>query len=497
MFLGLDIGTSSVKGVLIDGRQRIIATASAPLTVSRPQSGWSEQNPDDWYDAFVDTVRSALALAGPAGEVVAISFSAGAHTPVILGEDLRPLRPAILWNDQRSGAEATELNEKHGDRLLASGYQRAAPTWTLAQLAWLARHEPEVVAKARHLLVAKDYLRFRVTGRLASDEVDALGTLLLDAPSRAWSAELCGFAGWPFETLPEILRSTDPAGEVSQEVAAATGLRAGTPVIAGASDTAIEAFGAGAVRPGDGVVKLASAGTLSIITDRPHPDARVITYYHVVPGFWYQLTATNSCASAHRWLRDLLFPGDAGDGFAEMDRLAAGVPAGSEGLLFHPYLNGERSPYWDPDLRADFVGLTFRHRRAHLARALYEGVAFSLRDCLGGLESVGLKMTSARIVGGGAQSGVWRQVVADVLGVEVSKPVDDDASYGAALLAGVGIGAFRDCREAVERCVRVQERHEPDAARGRLYDEMFGLYREAQRGLAGVSHALGRVEILT
>jgi len=492
LLLGVDIGFSSLKSTLVridDGS--VAASASKELASTAPSAGWSEQDPDDWYDAFVETVRFVVAAASPGAGVLGVSFSAGAHTPVILDAGLRPLRPAILWNDQRSGAEAAELNDRHGELLLATGYQRAAPTWTLAQLWWLARHEPDIVARARHLLVAKDYLRFRVTGRLATDEIDAMGTLLLDAPARRWSRELCGLAGWPYETLPEILRCTDHAGEVTAAVAAATGLRPGTPVIAGASDTAIEALGAGAITPGDGVVKLATAGTTSIITGAPRPDPRVITYYHVVPGLWYQITATNSCASAHRWLRDLLFPGNAGDGFAAMDRLAAEVPAGSEGLLFHPYLNGERSPYWDPELRADFVGLTFRHGRGHLARALYEGVAFSLRDCLGGLESVDLRMTSARIVGGGAQSATWRQIVADVLGIEVAKPLHDDASFGAALLAGVGIGAFSDCRDAVERCVRIEERHQPDAGRVRLYDELFGLYREAQRGLESVNHRLG------
>ncbi len=496
--LGADIGFGSLKVTIIDGEGNVAGSASREIASSYPRPGWSEQDPDDWYTAFCESAPAALAQAGiPAGEIAALAFSAGAHTPVLLGRDGRPLRPAILWNDQRSADEARWLDGEFGERILATGYQRPYPTWTLPQLLWLRRHEPEIAGGVAKLLVAKDYLRFRVTGAWHTDEVDALGTLMLDAAKREWSPELCGFIDWPLETLPPIVKATAVVGEVTRECAEASGLQPGTPVVAGSSDTAVEAFGAGAIEPGQGVVKLATAGTVSVITAEPRPVAGLFTYYYVVPGLWYEIAGTNSCASAHRWLRDRLFPPEgevAGDeAFARMDELASGIPAGSDGLIFHPYLLGERSPYWDPELRADFIGLTMRHDRGHLVRALYEGVAFSLRDCALALAGHGLTLAEARIIGGGAQSAVWRQVVSDVLAIPLALPEHVDASFGAALLAGVGVGVFADERDAARRCVRTSDLVLPDRRRQRLYDDLFEVYRDAQQALAPISHRLGRI----
>jgi xylulokinase len=367
-------------------------------------------------------------------------------------------------------------------------------------LLWVKRNEREVAERTRKVMVAKDYLRFRITGTWETDWIDALGTLMLDAEKRRWSEELCGYIGWPTKTLPRIVSPRDVVGCVTRKAARDSGLVEGTPVVAGTSDTAAEDYGVGAIDPGQGVIKLATAGNTNVMTDTPRPHPLIINYYHVVPGMWYTVAATNSCASAHRWLRDQFFRADmerseaqGANAFEAMDAIARGVPAGSEGLLFHPYLLGERSPYWDPLLRADFVGITMRHGREHFVRALYEGIAFSLRDCLESLAPLGLSMQEARIIGGGAKSGLWRQIVSDVMGMEILKTAEDDASFGAALIAGVGIGAFEDERDAVRRCVTVVSGNRPDPQNHERYTRLFEVYRKAQRQLAAINHELHEI----
>jgi xylulokinase len=428
-----------------------------------------------------------------AAAVQAVSFSAGAHTPVLTDADNRLLRPAILWNDQRSGAEARELQDRHGARILELALNKAAPTWTMPQLMWLTRHEPAVVARVRRVYVAKDWLRMRLAGDWHTDVTDAVGTLLWEHGAQRWSAELCALIGWDPATLPPVVQPTTVVGAVTAEAARECGLLPGTPVVCGTSDTSAESFGAGSDRAGAGVVKLATAGTVSIVGEHPRVHPTLINYPFAVPGLWYTITGTNGCASAHRWLRDRFFmrEGDSGAAvFSQMDALATAAPLGAEGLLFHPYLQGERAPYWDPLLRADFVGMTMRHDRGHFVRALYEGIAFSLRDVLGQFQAQGLDMSEARIVGGGSRSALWRQIVADVLGVRIVLPAVTDASFGAALLAGVAAGFFADERAAARHGQASRAIHEPVAAHVRRYQELFGLYQETARGLTDINHRL-------
>lgn len=498
--MGIDIGAGSLKTMVVGSDGRVGGSASAELHTASPQPRFSEQDPQDWWRALCDTVPRALAQAGLAADAIAaVSFSAGAHTPVLEDAQGRVLRPAILWSDQRSGDEARELRERHGDRILQLAGNLPSPTWTLPQLAWLQRHEPAVGPATRRLNVAQGWLRSQLTGSWEMDRTDAVGTMLWDVAADRWSDELCALAGWDPRTLPPIVEPTAVVGRVTPQAAARCGLKAGTPVVCGTSDTSIETFGAGSIRPGDGTVKLATAATVSVVATRPNVHRTLINYPLVVPGLWYTITGTNSCASAHRWLRDRFFlpPGaDAAAGsaaFAEMDRLAAGVAPGAEGLLFHPYLQGERAPHWDPLLRADFVGLTFRHDRGHLVRALYEGIAFSLRDVLEQFRAQHLAPASARLIGGGARSATWRQVIADVLDLPIHVPAVTDASFGAALVAGIGVGVFADAAAAVQACVRSAAGVEPQAAHRGLYDELFGLYRQSQAGLQAVNHALSRV----
>lgn len=493
VLMGIDIGAGSLKTMLVDANGAVLGSASCDIATASPKPRFSEQNPADWWRAVCETVPRALKQASlDASCIAAISFSAGAHTPVLVDENGEVLRPAILWSDQRSGEQSRHLQQEYGDRILQIGLNRPTPTWTMPQFLWLVENEPEVVRKTRRVYVAKDWLRSRLTGDWVTDATEATGTLLFDPIRQAWSDELCAMIGWDIDTLPPIVAPTDIVGTVSRSAAQATGLREGTPVVCGTSDTSIETFGAGSVNVGDGTIKLATAGTVSVVGEAPHVDPSLINYPLVVPGLWYTISGTNSCASAHRWLRDAFFmePGLSGaEAFDKMDQLAATIPPGSNGLLFHPYLQGERAPYWDPLLRADFVGLTFAHQRGHLVRALYEGIAFALRDVLEQFRQQDIHMARARIIGGGAHSATWRQIVADILNLEIILPRTVDASFGAALVAGVGAGVFSD-EIAASKCSEIVTRATPDPARVSFYNELFALYKRAQAGLESVNHDL-------
>lgn len=490
--MGIDIGAGSLKTMIIDLQGNVVGSASKDIVTSSPQPRWSEQNPMDWWEAVKETVPKSIAIAKiKADEIAAISFSAGAHTPVLEGANGEILRPAILWNDQRSGQETQELKDKHWDRILEIGFNSPAPTWTLPQFLWLKRHEPEVFKKTKRIYVAKDWLRSRLTDTWETDATEAVGTLLFDARAGKWSEELCNLTSCPIESLPPIVKPTDIVGQVTPRAAQETGLAEGTPVVCGTSDTSIETFGAGSINPGDGTVKLATAGTVSVVSKNPNLHKTLINYPFVVADHWYTISGTNSCASAHRWLRDSFFPTENGlNGFDVMDQMAGQVKPGSEGLLFHPYLQGERAPYWDPLLRADFIGITFRHNRAHFARALYEGIAFSLKDVLDQFKAQGIDIQSARIIGGGAKSAIWRQIVADILNIEIILTQTTDASFGAAMIAGIGVGAFKDEVSAVERCVKQIEVIKPKPENVKIYKDFFEVYKLAQSQLQGINHQL-------
>jgi xylulokinase len=436
-------------------------------------------------------VPAALAAAGiAAAQISGIGVSAGAHIPVLVDDAGLVIRPAILWSDQRAGPQAQALRARAGEMIERTSLNRVNATWSLAMLAWLRAHEPETVGRVSRVYLAKDYLRFLLTGSWETDFSDAVGALLADAASCGWSAEICGLIGWDMATLPPIKAASEVVGGVTDAAAQALGLVAGIPVVCGANDTTVELFGVGAIEPGMGAVKLATAGVLYLVTEGPSVNPPVSCYPHIVEGMFYTATGTNSCASAHRWLRDLMF---ADGGFAEMDALAATVEAGCDGMLFHPYLQGERAPYWDASLRGDFIGLTMGHTRAHFARALYEGIAFSICDVLRAAEGLGLVYGPIRLMGGGARSATWRQIIADVTGLTVEVMENGDASFGAALVAGIGVGVFASPQDAVARCVRRVSVCEPDAGRHEMYLRLFEIYQAGQRVLAPLGRQLGAV----
>lgn len=486
--LGVDLGAGSLKATLITPEGVVKAEASAPVSTQMRHFGWAEQDPAEWFAALCKAVPAVLAAGQVAPEHIAgIGISAGAHIPVLTDGHGTVLRPAIMWSDQRAAAEAAALHEKAGGKIIGTSLNRVNPTWTLAMLAWLKTAEPELMAKAKRLYLAKDFLRHCLTDSWETDYSDAVGALMADDATKGWSAELAGLIGLDSAILPPIVTPDHVVGGVTQEAAARTGLKAGTPVVCGSNDTTVEFFGVGGTKPGIGGVKLATAGVLFLATQGPVVHPPISCYPHIIPGMYYTATGTNSCASAHRWVRDLMF---AEGGFDAMDALASAAPRGAEGLLFHPYLQGERAPYWDPLLRADFIGMTISHGKMHFARAVYEGIAFSIRDLLGAARELGLEFSNIRLMGGGAKSATWRQIIADVTGLVIERTESGDASFGAALVAGMGVGLFDGPEDAVARCVRLKDVTKPQPQASAFYDELFGIYKEAQAGLAGLNHRL-------
>jgi xylulokinase len=445
--IGLDVGTSGVKGIAISPDGEVVARAEHGYPLSTPRPGWAEQDPEDWWNAAQATL--AELPDGPVG------LSGQMHGLVVLDEAERVLRPAILWNDQRTAEQCAEIEERVGlERLIELTGNRALTGFTAPKLLWLRQHEPEVYARIRHVLLPKDYVRLRLTGRHAIDAADASGTLLFDVARRRWSDEVLDALELPRAWLPEAFESTE---------------------IGGAGDQAAGALGVGVDRPGPLSVVLGTSGVVfaalpGYAADR---EARVHAFCHAVPGTWHAMGVMLSAAGSLSWLHAALD--------APYERLldeAARWQPGTEGLLFQPYLAGERTPHADPDARGAFVGLQLRHDRGALVRAVLEGVAYGLRDSLELLRELGVVAEVGRVSGGGARSRLWLEVVAAALGIPLEKTaVDEGAAYGAALLAGVQSGVFADAHEAVAACVRVTERIEPNPAWQSAYAEGYARYR--------------------
>jgi xylulokinase len=494
LLLGIDIGTSGCKTTVIDREGRTVDVGFGEYHTAHPEPGWSEQDPDEWF-AVACRLLGEMFSRGRCRpqDIAAVGLDGSTHNAALMDEEFRPLRPAIMWTDQRSVAQANRLQAEAGDLIFRTAYQRPTPTWTLPQLCWVSENDADAFRRTKRIAFTKDFVRRQLTGTWETDRIEAQGSLLYDMQRRRWSPELCRLAGLPLEALPPLVEPTDRVGVVTPAAAASTGLVAGTPVVAGTSDSAVEDYAAGAVRPGQLILKLATAGNVNAMTAEAHPHPQTLTYSHVIPGLWYTVVATNTAASAERWFRDVFCQceseeakRDGGSVYERLHAIARDVPPGAEGLFFHPYLLGERAPYWDVNLRASFVGATARHTKAHFVRALLEGVAFSLRDCYRTIEEMRLPVEEIRLIGGGAKSDLWTQIVADVFGRSIVRPAGCDASFGAALLAGVGIGVFRDAADAARQCVRVRDVVEPKPESARIYEKLFPLYGRIHDNLAGV-----------
>ena len=484
--LGVDFGGSSSKATLLGEDGRVAATATCEYPTYYPQSGWAEQNPEDSWNAFVSNVRELLEKSGVAPEdIAAVALDAATHTAVLLDAQDRPVRNAIYWTDTRASIEADELRARCGEEITRLSFNSVSSLWTLPQLLWLSRHEPETLARTAKIMAVKDYIRYRLTGDFVTDDIEAMGFMLLDANRNAWSDELCALAGVTADKLPPLVRPTQPLSAIREEAARETGLRRDTLVIAGTTDTAPAPYAAGAIAPGQATVKLATAGRICAVTERAVVDPCLVTYRHVIDGLWYPGTATKSCAASNRWYRDT-FGGD----YAQMSDAAAGIARGSDGLFFHPYLQGEITPYRDDRLRASFVGATGHHTKAHFNRAVLEGIAYSMKDCYRELERLGIAPREAVLIGGGAKAPLWRQIMADMLGIPLRTVSDVDSSLGSAMLAGVAAGVFADHQDAAARCVRIQDEIAPDPEGVAYYERGFGLYRQIQAALAPIYHQL-------
>ena len=484
--LGIDVSTTATKAVLIDesGLVRGVSTSEYDFEVPHPL--WSEQDPQLWWDGAVAAIRSVIASTGVHGDdVVAIGPTGQMHGLVLLDERNEVLRPAILWNDQRTAAECEAIRETIGrERLIAITGNDALTGFTAPKLVWVRDHEPEVWRQVAHVLLPKDLVRLRLTGDHATDKADGAGTILFDLAARDWSAEVIEALEIDRRWLPRTFEGPDVTGVVSGSAAAETGLRAGTPVIAGGGDQAASAVGLGAVDAGTPALSLGTSGVVFAPTDRPivEPSGRVHAFCHAVPDRWHLMSVMLSAAGSLRWYRDTLAPGIP---YADLTDAAADVPAGSDGLLFLPYLSGERSPYPNPLARGAFVGLTVAHERRHLTRAVLEGVAFGLRDGLDLMVAAGMPQpTRIRATGGGTASGVWRQILADVLEAEIATvAATEGAAYGAGLLAAVGAGWHRSVGAAAEAWVVATVAASPGREAG-VYRERHARYRELYPALS-------------
>ena len=480
-FLGVDVGTGGTRAVLVNGQGHLAASAADEHAPFRAEhAGWAEQDPEDWWRAAQAAIQAVLAHAGDdaAARVAAVGLTGQMHGAVLLDRDGAVLRPALIWCDQRTAPQCDWLYQELGrDHLIDLVANPALPNFTLTKLLWVREHQPEIYARVAHILCPKDYVRFRLTGAYAMDVQEASGTLLLDVANRRWSSEVARAAGVPEEWLPELWESPEVCAAISDAGARATGLRAATPVVAGAGDQGAGAVGMGILQPGSVSVTIGTSGVVFAATAKPSLDkgGRLHTFCHAVPGRWHVMGVTQAAGLSLRWLRDLLLPGGSYD---ELTKAAVRVPAGSDGLLWAPYLLGERTPHLDPQATAGFVGLTADHTRAHLTRAVMEGVAYSLRESFTLFGEMGVPVKGVRLGGGGARSPFWRTIQAAVYGCTCDVLVaEEGGAFGAALLAGVGAGYWTSVDDACAQAIRVAGQIVPEPSDVEQYSRGFERYR--------------------
>ena len=483
MFLGLDIGTSGVKALLVDQSGGVAGTATVPLPLSTPRPGWAEQDPADWWRATVDAVHALLAQ-HPSVGVAGIGITGQMHSSVFLDRHGDVIRPALLWCDGRTTAECTEIVARVGgeQRLLELTCNTALEGFTLPKILWLRNHEPESYARLATVMLAKDYVRYRLTGAIATEPSDASGTLLYDTAHLRWSGEMLEAMGMDARLLPTLGGSSEVVGHVTPTAAQTTGLPEGTPVVGGGGDNACGALGVGVIAPGDAAASWGTSGTVLAPTTEPRidPERRVHTFCHVAPGTWYLIGVVLTAGGAFAWYRDQFAreyadPADAGRALRDE---AALIAPGADGVTFLPYLQGERTPHRDASLRGALLGLSLAHSRAHVTRAVFEGICFALRDSLETIRDLGLTPNQLLLTGGGSSHALLRQLQADVFGAPVSLANREEGpAYGAALLAAVGVGAFPDVATAVHRTLQQGVAATPDPRAHATYDRLFDRFR--------------------
>jgi xylulokinase len=490
MLLGIDVGTGGTRVVLIDPSGAVVASsASEHAGIHSAQIGWAEQDPEDWWRATREALAGVMAASELArNQIKAVGFTGQMHGCVMLDADGTVLRPALIWCDQRTQPQCDWLTEKIGfERLIELTCNPALPNFTLTKLLWVREHQPEIFSKISHVLCPKDYVRYRLTGEFAMDMQEASGTLLLDVANRRWSTEMAEATRIPMEWLPRLFESPEICAGVSAVGAGETGLAVGTPVVAGAGDQGAGAVGMGILAPGSVSATIGTSGVVFAATDSPVKDrlGRLHTFCHAAPGRWHVMGVTNGAGLSLRYFRDTFTPGSNYDMLADG---AAEAPAGSEGLMWAPYLFGERTPHLDPEARAAFVGITASHRQGHFVRAVMEGVAFSLRETLTLFRELGVPVKAIRLGGGGARSALWRQIQADVYGQPVEVLVaEEGAAFGAALLAGTGIGVWDSVEAACAATVHVAQTLAPKNAA--VMDEAYQQYRRIYPALREITRS--------
>ncbi|MBK8618443.1 MAG: xylulokinase [Anaerolineales bacterium] len=479
-FLGIDTSTTSSKALLINDSGEVIAVASSPHTLQTPKPLWSEQDPLEWWEAVSASIRSVLEKAGISGErIAAVGLTGQMHGLVLLDESGNVLRPAILWNDQRTQSQCDEIHQIIGrEKFIQITGNIALTGFTAPKILWVKENESEVYAKAKHVLLPKDYIRYKLTGEYAMDKADGAGTVLFDLKLRDWSDEVLSALEIPRTWMPKTFEGTEFTGNVTAEAAALTGLKIGMPVAAGGGDQAAGAVGVGAVEPGIIGLTVGTSGVVFATTPSAliEPEGRLHAFCHAVPGMWHFMGVMLSAAGSLQWYRDTLAPDIS---FDELLNEAESIPAGSEGLQFLPYLSGERTPHPDPLARGAFIGLTLRHSRAHMTRAVLEGVAFGLKDSFMLIQNAGLDtITQVRASGGGTKGALWRQILASVLEVElVTVNTTEGGAYGAALLAGVGAGVWPDVASACKACVKLTGSTLPDPKQMDVYRRSYKVFQ--------------------
>lgn len=477
-FLGIDVGTGGSRAVVIDQAGNLVASASAShLDIASPEIGWAEQHPNDWWRACKATIAQVLTSV-KAEEITAVSFSGQMHGSVFLDKSDKVVRPALLWCDQRTKKQCAEITAKIGkEKLIELVCNPAITGFTLPKLLWLRENEPQNWEKVAAILLPKDYIRLKLSGDKASDVADASGTLLFDVQNRKWSSEMLSTFEIDEKMLPKVYESIMVTGSVSEIGASETGLKVGTLIVAGAGDNAAGAIGMGIVENGKVSATIGTSGVIFAVSDAPRLDlqGRIHTLCHAIPNRWHNTGVTLSAGLSFKWFRENF--GD-GKSYDDLVREAEKIPSGSDGAIWVPYLMGERTPHLDANARAAFIGITASHTKAHFTRAVLEGVAFSLRDSIEIFKASGVEISSIRLGGGGAKSNLWRQIQADVYGkpVEIIE-ADEGAAFGAAILAGVGAGAWRTVEEACLKTIRVAETVEPNAGSQELLDKNYNAYR--------------------
>jgi len=478
-YLGLDIGTSGTKALLITADGKPVASATAEYALSTPRPQWAEQNPLDWWNAVVDVTRQVIDTSGiDGGAISGIGLSGQMHGSVFLDRHGDVIRPAILWCDQRTQAECDWITAQAGPENLSRLIANPVLTgFTAPKIVWLRNHEPDAYGRVDKVLLPKDYIRYRLTGAFATEVSDVSGTALFDVANRRWSTPMLAICGIPSAWMPESAESVEVTGQVTAEVAALTGLAAGTPVVGGGGDQAAGAVGSGIVETGVVSSTVGTSGVVFAFADTPavDPGLRVHTFCHAVPGKWHTMGVVLSAGGSLRWLRDTFYPGATYNAIIDE---ASKVDPGSEGLVFLPYLTGERTPHPDPDARGVFFGITLRHGRPHFARAVLEGVAYALNDTFEIFNDIGVEMTQVRASGGGAKSAVWRQIHADVTGrPHVTLNIDEGPALGVALLAAVGTGAYATVADACRAVIRTTDESVPNPASTATYRPYYNVYR--------------------